>query len=1290
MNLDLTKWSPSQKSAIMARGENTLVSAGAGSGKTSVLVERVVFCLSQTPRLSLNELLVVTFTEAAAAEMRSRIGKRLSLLAEDAVEQGLDEEAAYLSHQLSLLETAQISTLHSFCMKIVKSNFLYLGIEPHFRMLDEGESTLMRTAILEGLLEERLRAPESEKTRTMMRRFHLSDQDRLRKLVFRIDAFSMSQENPEGWLHTVQYSYEQAAHQGFLELPWTQGFLGLVERSLAAVKEQLVSALQLATSDHELEKIKRHLTAMLEGITAAEEHLSNASLTDAAPAIAAAMALRWPRVQDHPLKQVVKDKRDLVRKQLSLLEEILGRGAKAFVEDIVGLTPAVTELVNLIIDFQRRYQVEKRRRGVLDFHDLEHYAYEVLMEEESGEAQRLRNQFAEVFVDEYQDTNPIQDAIVRAIARPPGNVFTVGDVKQSIYRFRMAEPKLFLRQYQSLGHDEPGQVIDLVENYRSRLEVVDIVNFFFQQIFTKAFGGIRYDEKTRMQAGAVYPPQAESVSIGGPVEFHLVSSEGMGHDEEDAKRGDEEDTKWGDEEDGMDGTSDWSAGAEDESELVDAQREALVVAQRILEWMGLVPGKARKYVWDASEQVYRPLQFRDIVILLRSTKGSMSRFLDVLEGFSIPTYGVTTSGFYGALEIRWLLAALTAIDNPRQELDLVALLRSPLIGLSDSELAMIRTASRANFWDAVVRFERETSVEFPEGASRSLPIRQAVHLKVRRFLTQLRTWRTLARRSGAEEVARRLIHDTDFLSYVAAMPFGAARKANIDLLLDSMRDYDKTSTEGVFGFVAEAKRRLAHQVDVGEARTLGENEDVVRLMTIHQSKGLEFPVVFVAGLGKQFNLGKTEQTFLLHRELGLGPQYIDSQSQRRWWTMPGLAIREAELSESLAEEARILYVALTRAKERLILVGSVKKLDKQLQRNWERIPQEGVELPYHTLMQARGFMEWLIPSVLRHPDAHGWRQGLIRATPPQLISTNSKLSVHCWNCPVGQPLPAYPERLLRSVGSLEPGCATLGQIRHQFQGFEDSMLLVDKVVENLEWTDTEAERLAVPGKISATELRRLWVAAAAPASQVEGQKPRGTAETLLEDPDFLEGKVSGRVSGVAFHAVMQHLDLRTPANPMLVARELERLMHERLISPEQFAAVDQEEVNAFLASELGKRLANAKRIWREQPFFHRLPLQAGARSRTNQDFVLVQGVIDCLAEEEANWLIVDYKTDHVLKRDVPQKVFEYQAQVAAYHEVVATLGGGKPVESYIYFVQPRMAVAMSPVDLARVFKHDGA
>lgn len=1332
MELDLTKWSPTQRAAILARGENVLVSAGAGSGKTSVLVERVISCLVQKPPLSINRLLVVTFTEAAAAEMRGRIAKRLNGLTEQALGEGDREAVRYFSYQAALLETAQISTLHSFCMRIVKNNFLYLGIEPQFRILDSNESLLMRTGILQELLEQRLSGPDADAARSMMRQFRVSDPARMSRLVFRIDAFSMSQQSPADWLESVLAAYENARPrvmgevlpgdldsekqvlETFAGLPWTKGFLSFVHRSLKDAKQVLLSALQLARPNVELASYTKHINEMLEYVDSAELELSALHLTEAAQHLSAAVKLRLPRSQEHPLKDLVKDKRAKARDDISQIAEILGRGAESLVSDIVFLTPSIRELVHVVMEFQIRYQEEKKRRGVLDFHDLEHYAYQVLTDPESGEAERLQEQFAEVFVDEYQDTSPIQDAIVRAIARSEGNVFTVGDVKQSIYRFRMAEPKLFLDQYRSLGRTEPGQVIDLVENYRSRSEVVNAVNFFFQQLFSEEFGGIRYDEKTLMKAGAHYPSQTDVNHLGGPVEFHLVSSEGLGNSQDaddmevwsvfeaEAETGDDPSPA---EADGL-VTQDSPTGNEntmDWSELADAQREAVVVARKISEWMGTHPGSTRKQVWDAAKGCYRPLQYRDIVILLRSAKGSMTPFLEVLESFAIPAYGVTSTGFYGALEIRWLLAALSTIDNPRQELDLVGLLRSPLVGFSDKELALLRTVARGNLWDVMQRLVRH-------GPAKEIPFdlqeqQQALRKKVTDFLRQLGLWRTLARRTGAEEVVRCVIQDTGFLAYISAMPFGSARKANVDMFLDSTRAYDSASMEGVFGFVAEAKKRQSYRVDVGEARTLGENEDVVRLMTIHQSKGLEFPVVFLAGLGKLFHLGRDEQAFLLHRNLGFGPQLIDLKFNRRWWTMAGLAIREAELRESLTEEARILYVALTRAREKLVLIGSVKNVDEQLERQWERVPHSGVELPYHTLMQAQCYLDWLVPAVLRHEAGNDWRQLLTTQKPVDILESTSQLSLIRWNCQGGYALPNLPEfadqteitmkdqagkgqAVISPAMIRQDGAITLDQIQESLEKYQYEAVDTKSIVENLQWRHDEGENLAVPGKISATDLRRLWAASMSKSRlghRTEGFSNRAAAEGLLEDPDFIEGRMSGRLSGIAFHTVMQNLDFATPPDTESVRRQLDWMLDESRLSKDQYDAVEVAEIVDFLRSNLGQRLARAKQVWREQPFFHRLNLKPEPKS--NQDFVLVQGVIDCLAEEEGNWLIIDYKTDQVTERDVPDKTLEYQAQVAAYHEVMQALGGVKRVESYIYFVKPRVTVPMSPMDVAKVFRN---
>jgi ATP-dependent helicase/nuclease subunit A len=1449
MQWDDHVWSPEQWRAIAARGHNVLVSAGAGSGKTSVLVERVVRLVAGDNPVDLDRLLVVTFTEAAAAEMRTRIAARLQALLEVARKSRDNQAVRRLSRQLALLDQSQISTLHSFCMEIVRRNFLPLGLEPAFSILAEDEASILRRELFEALAEEWLQGPEADAFRSMLARFQARDPLRLRDLVFRLDEFSRGQEDPVGWLRGVAGAYTQAEDTAFRDLPWTSAFCEWLLRQLEYAEELSNQALQLASPHEELKAYADNLASLVTALAAARLALSGGGLEAALPHLRAVQSALTARVRAkaHENRDIVKRLRDGAKKALLTALTVATRGEAALKQDIVEMAPQVVTLMRFVESFQTRYDEWKRRRQALDFNDLEHLALRVLKDPESGEAERLRNHFAEVFVDEYQDTSPIQDALVTAIARPQGNVFVVGDVKQSIYRFRMAEPRLFLHKYQTLGRDEPGEVIDLTTNYRSRREVVDAVNFLFMQLFSPVLGGLTYDDPAWMRAGAEYPLPAGqkhrthsealepdgaqdatagsapvamdgtasdecTPTLAGPVEVHLLEREmtmesapraavpeaGVPGEEPTGTVSDMDDPGMGDSylvsgdavagghvdpslstDTGSSARANGNGDDLSAEELTALELEATVIARRIQELMGIVEGCQRHQVWDAKARCYRPLAFRDIVILMRSVRGRTATVLDVLHRHGIPAYGATSTGFFGALEIQWLHSALAAIDNPRREIELVALLRSPLAGFSDAELAQIRLFSPGNFYDALRKAAAaasgaddtadadETHVPDtaavrdgtePQKASPPLTptLPQSLATRLNEFWRRFQAWRQSARREGAEALIRRVLTDTDFVSYLLAMPAGETRRANVEQLIDRAREFDRASVDGVFGFVRRLHETVRHQLDAGEARTLAAGEDVVRVMTIHQSKGLEFPVVFVADLGKQFHQDWQERAYPLHADLGFGPQFVDLAGHRRWLTMPSIALQEANRREFLAEEARILYVALTRARERLILVGSAKGLSRKIQTAIAHLHPTERTLPAQTLVGARSYLDWLLPALARHRDGKAlWSAaalagdsvvGQANLASPDAADTDTsqadawvddarapvavrpqagvydhpaRFRVQLWNLsvPGAREIPQSPQSETNGTVQAERGWSDFAAFERWLEEHSDAATQ-DWVAQALSAAAQERPLVDVPGKVSATDLRRLWVARAeSPSASSRSRLGLGAAERLLEEPRFIRaGRLSARASGSAYHAVMQHLDLNLPPTREHVQAALDELLRTHRISPEEREAVAVEDVLGFLQSPLGRRLAKARRVWREQPFFSRLDLTtslAGPASKpagstgwessepepssqmlmgivkaasVSPRFVVVQGVIDCLAEEESGWLVIDYKTDQIPADRVRAQAAEYAAQVAAYLRVVRSFAGDRPVTAYLYFVKPQVAVAMDDVDLAEIFR----
>lgn len=1326
--IDFELWSKPQQRAIQARGSDVIVSAGAGSGKTSVLVERIVWCLlaDENP-VDVDELLVVTFTEAAAAEMKHRIAMRLQEVYAVASQQSDVRTLTRISRAQVGLNQAQISTLHSFCLDIVQRNFLGLNLDPAFTLMAEDEAKITRKQVFVELINEILTGEMRDTLLSTLQRLYIQDVQALFPLILRIYHFAQSQPHPELWLEQMVDAFPTSEDAPFASTPFATVIFDWLHRQLVEAFDNVGRASKMAGHYEGLSKYVEHLQSVSELLNSACHLLEVAktslqldwnALTYQMSAIAALSSPRAAKGADEFGKEQVQALRKKANALIKQVTEIVARGEMAVVQDLVTLQPTILYLTHLVIQYSNRYMAKKRELARLDFADLEHLALQAIDLPETGERIRLQQQFAEIFVDEYQDTSPIQDALVAAIARYPGNVFVVGDVKQSIYRFRMAEPALFLNKYQRLSENretregQNGQAIDLSDNYRSRKEIVDCVNFLFHHLFNDTTVGFSYDHRAAMKAGAVYPP---SETNQPRIEFHLIDRDG-----EELRRSFPDETEVTGDEDlvGNSETPNRTNDTPSQEELSAIEKEAWVVGKRILQMLGKIPGHQPEMVWDKRLKQERPIQYRDIVVLLRSIQGRTSVFLDVFRKLKIPGVGAANRGFFAALEIQWLQSLLRVIDNPEHiGLDVATVLRSPFFLLSDEELANIATFHHSNFYQAVRLAAKSDCV----------PAIRVLH--------RLSGWREIAKQASAEFVIRRVLTETGFLHYITGMPGGLLRKANVEAFLSRVRAFDARSSEGVYGFVRQLEEEESAEVDFGEAGTVTESEDVVRIMTIHRSKGLEFPVVFVADLGKKWSFPAGERNFGLHRTLGFGPTFCDMATHRRWKTVASLAIEEQDKAESLAEEARVLYVALTRARERLIFVASGRRLSSRVARAQYALVglhEEARTISRSAFLSAEGMLDWLYAIMLTHQTVGHRLRDIInveeRIHIPAFCGPFPDISFTLWNHALGLTLPtaadfsyvseahgpvdedlhplksvdasivveteAEVDRIkheaLRCAVSARKAGQTSEWLSHLYEASEPSQWNVQVVDEPTLEFDRE-----ILGKLSATDLRRLWVARRAP-DRIRN-RPRAAAERLLDSPklpeypsgdtNYSEGNISsaqkdapnGREAGSAFHAVMQQIDFTTAATIDAVSKELHRLREQELVAHSMLDAVHLEHLVGWFASPIGRRVAKGLQVFREQPFFHRIDLP------NSKEYVVAQGVIDCLVEEENQWLIVDYKTDEVDDAHVHELAKEYEAQVATYLAAISPLTASKPAKAFLYFVKPQVIVQVEAIPLADVF-----
>ncbi|GIP39596.1 ATP-dependent helicase/nuclease subunit A [Paenibacillus sp. J31TS4] len=1291
-------WTDGQWEAIARRGSNILVAAAAGSGKTAVLVERIIRRVSdEREPVDVDRLLVATFTKAAASEMRERI--------REALEKALyaKPDSAHLRRQLALLGRASITTLHSFCLEVIQRYYQMIRLDPGFRIANETETDMLRQDVLEELFEEYYtNADAASPFWTLLEWFGGERSDEaLFRLVLRLHDASQSHPDPAGWLQEMAGLFDPEGERPSL---WFETLQRDVRLELEGMLGLLAEASRLAGLPGGPAPYLVNLTEE----KAALAELLQLSEGEWEALYAAFQTAPFGRLKpckgddlDPALQQQTKELREIAKTRFAKLKsELFGRTPEEYRRELGVMRPLMEMLTELTLAFGDRFQKGKAGKGLIDFGDLEHYCLAILADPASppGElrpslaAQDYRNQFVEILLDEYQDTNLVQEAIVSLISRDgAGNRFMVGDVKQSIYRFRLAEPGLFLAKYKSFGSDGSGDGvrIDLSSNFRSRREVVDGVNFLFKRFMKETVGEVAYDRDAELVYGASYYEQA-AAGRELPVEWMLIDRSRTGLDETegpDEPAGEAADGEGPEAEAGLPDPE------EERQEWETAQLEARSIGLQIRRLLGADGGKPFQ-VYDKREKGLRDATYRDIVILLRATQSWAPVFMEELRLLGIPAYADLNTGYFSATEVDIVLSLLKVIDNPYQDIPLAGVLRSPILGLSADELAAIRLKDRkGSYYAALLAFAEE------EGG------REELRGRIVRFLRQLEGWRTDARQGSLTDLIRTLYRETGFYEFVGGMPGGIQRQANLRALQDRARQYEATSFRGLFRFLRFVERMQESGGDLGTARALGEQEDVVRIMSIHKSKGLEFPVVFVAGLGKGFNRMDLQAAFLLHKELGFGPRYVDLEQRVSYPSLPTLAIRRRMKLELLAEEMRILYVALTRAREKLFLLGTVKSLDKQLAA-WSRTAAAGEsgELADADVAQAKSYLDWVGPSLLMHGASRQQLEAMGReeAEGVKTLEDPSLWKLHVLTsgmlleeAAAAHDALAGQEEKLDAVRQLKPVASPLTE-----EGRE--------VMRRLGWAYRWPAASRMPTKTSVTEMKRRRDAEellqGGPLTEPEEAshfappaEPRPTG--VYRRPRFREDKrLNAAERGTAYHAVMQRMPLREGLTREDVGRTIADMVGHRLLTQEQADAVDADVVWTFFETLVGRRLLRAPRVLREQPFNYGLPARevfgsggvpkpageepdSGARRNEEtlhaglddgqqdggEETILIQGVIDCLFEDEEGLVLLDFKTDARRGRTPEEMAARYAIQLELYGRAIENSLKKPLTEAYLYF-----------------------
>ena len=1202
------KWTKEQLQAITENGTNILVAAAAGSGKTAVLVERIIHKIIEE-NIDIDRLLVVTFTNAASAEMRERVL--------DAIYKKLDEdpENENLQRQITLLNKASICTIDAFCLEIVRNNFYELeNISPNFRIADTTEIELLKQEVLEDIFEEKYDSQDGDFAELINTYTSYRDDSPLKDLILKIYAYIQSNPFPAQWLdEKIEMFNIKEFETDFSKNPWGAVLLKEVEEEIIDDINTLEEQKNILQKNPELEK---YVGIICDDIDKLENLKNNLTYWDKAFEIYSNMAFAtWPRQKvDSELKDQAKTIRDDIKKKFTnKLNKIFIYNSKDANQDIYDMYPILVKLKKLIFAFDKEFTKRKRAKNIVDFNDIEHFALDILLKNENGNVQVTEvaktygEKFLEIAIDEYQDSNMVQEYILTAISRG-NNMFMVGDVKQSIYKFRQAMPELFLSKYRTYKQkediqDQDGLKIQLFKNFRSRKNILDFTNLIFQDIMSENLGDIEYTEDEYLNLGASYPEVAQNLET----EIDIIDLKEIEEDKKDEIIETSEEVSEDDD--------------TEQERIEDIQVEARFVANKIKELM-----ENQYQVFDRKINGFRNIQYKDIVILLRSTKINAPIFEQEIANLDMPVFSESSQEYLDSVEIQTIMSLLKIIDNPIQDIPLITVLRSPIGNFTDDELVEIRLTDQYDNFYMTMQKAR-------------INVEETLKKKIDQFFQNLQTWRKDQEYLALDELIWKLYSDTHYYTYVGLMQNGALRQANLKMLFERAKQYESASFKGLYNFINFIEKLHLSSGDLGSAKLIGENDDVIRIMSIHKSKGLEFPVVFLSATGKQFNLLDLNQNILLHQELGIGVKYIDYERQVQYDTLTKEAIRNKILTETLSEEMRILYVALTRAKEKLYITGLKKDHEKELekmQNQVNRYHKTNDKINYILVKKYKKYLDWILLVYLYEKENS---EGLLTLNVLQ------------------------KQTVLKSFSKPKEEEIDIKKVLQNVETSEQEMKNLEK---QLEYIYTYQFATTMPTMTSVTKIKQM--------KQEREKKETVHLEEkqLFKKPQFLrldkEEKLTASQKGTLVHLCMQKLD----EQKTYTLEDIKQLIND-LVKREIITNIEAENINpyrllTFTKSKIWNELKTAKQVYKERPFFINLP----AKEIYNQDVeeeVLVQGIIDLYyINQEDKVVLVDYKTDYVEQGKEETLIEKYQTQLELYKKALEQSLKRKVEKTYIYSV----------------------
>lgn len=1189
-----------QQKVIEVQNRNILVSAAAGSGKTAVLVERIIQMISREENpVDIDRLLVLTFTNAAAAEMRERISNAIWRKLEE------NPENQHLMKQSTLIHNAQITTIHKFCLFVIKNNFHTISLDPKFRVADEGEMKLLSTDVMEELMEEQFQEANPSFLTCVESYSGNKSEEKLEQYLLKLYEFAMSYPFPEQWIEERKKDYQMHSLQ---ELEQSQVYFFMkeqVRRLLGDGTGLLNQAMKLCEEADGPYMQAPILEQDLELISLLQEECSfEAWYQRFANITFGRLSTKKDDSVNAEKRELVKNIRDQVKDLVKKIQETyFFQEPNLQLDQMIVAREAVESLLDLVLLYKQKLEGKKREKGILDFHDMEHLALQILIDPVTMKATRTAKDFQEFFheilVDEYQDSNLVQEYLLQSISKEElgqYNRFMVGDVKQSIYRFRLARPEIFMEKFNTYEKkDGLKQRIDLHKNFRSRKEVLDTVNYVFSQIMEEDLGNVSYDTAAWLNLGADYPESKDLCC-----ELLLLETA----DSQDDKK----------------------------------ELEARMIARRMKQLMGTFQ------VTDKKTGELRPATYGDMVVLLRTNAGWDDVFSRIFAEEGIPAYATSKTGYFETLEIRSLLNLLRVIDNPMQDIPLFGVLHSMVGEFQDEELATIKTHSQA-----ATLYERLKEYRI-SGEN------EIIRKKIETFTQMLEDFRNRAVYTPIHKMILYIYEKTGFYYIYSSLPSGVQRRANLDMLMEKAMNFENTSYYGLFHFIRYIEQIEKFEVDYGEAGILDEQADVVRLMSIHKSKGLEFPICFVAGLSKNFNEMDLRSELVLDVDFGVGTKAIDLDKRTKSNTFRRTVLAKKSQLENIGEEIRILYVALTRPKEKLILSGTVKDLKKELVYYQQLLERKEVVLPYLLRSQAKSYLDLILPTLIRNRcfEELLLEVGANQQQSHPLYQSESDFLV----------IKVLPEELDQSKWEEQIGKKInellLNDKQKQFSLENETY---EKLAERFQESYPHAHLADLFLKTTVSDLKK----------KAYLEEAEETAVTIYQEeeitpyiPKFLREaeQISSTARGSAYHKVLELVSLEEHVQ---IEEELLKLQETGKLTKEYADAVSQKKIRGFLESSLAKRMKEAQKrntLFKEQPFV--LGVEANTIKETfpEEEMILVQGVIDVYFVEDEEIVVADYKTDRVATKE--ELILRYQTQLDYYATALEQLTGRKVKEKIIY------------------------